>query len=138
MFQGAEVIRSGGWKSMKIQARWFILALVAVAGVLFGAAAASAQTTVEATAEWGAPTAGTPVVNYIVQFSSDGGAWETVANTPDTSYGASLEAGHSYRVRVAGVDAEGRQGPFSLPSEPYVAGELDPGPPGAPGQPIPL
>ena len=123
---------------MKIQNQWIILALIAVAGVLVGAAAASAQTVVEAIAEWGAPTVGTPVVDYVVQLSADGGDWQTVANTPDTVYDVDLDAGHSYRIRVAGIDAEGRQGPFSLPSEPYVAGELDPGPPGVPGQPMPL
>lgn len=131
-------IESGGRQIMKTQYQWLILALVAAAGVLFGAAAASAQTTVEATAEWGAPTTGTPVVDYVVQLSADGGTWETIANTPDTIYGVDLETGHSYRVRVAGIDAEGRQGPWSLPSEPYIAGDIDPGPPGAPGQPVPL
>ena len=38
-----------------------------------------------------------------------------------------------YTVRVAGVDAQSRQGPFSPPSESYTPAV---GPPGQPGQPI--
>ena len=46
---------------------------------------------------------------------------------------ATLDGTH--RIRVAGVDALDRQGPFSVPSDPYTP--LD-SPPSEPGKPIPV
>ena len=75
--------------------------------------------------EWTAPTSGTPVHHYVA---------EVLVNEKDTLYFDSipneatlLEAtyGNKYRMRVAGVDAAGVQGPWSEWSNPY-APELPP------------
>lgn len=95
---------------------------------------AAAQTEPNAQATWGPPTYGTPVVHYVLQLSTDEGAWEQVATTAGTSYDLTLTEGHSYRIRVAGVDAEGRQGPFCAPSPEYSPGSGSTAP-GQPGQP---
>jgi len=94
---------------------------------------ALAQTTVDVAYVWTAPTTGSPVDHYVVQHSADGGAWVTLGTAPDLSFTLSAEYGVSHRIRVAGVDAQNRQGPYSLPSEAYTP---DAGAPGQPGQPI--
>ena len=77
---------------------------------------------------------GSPVDHYVVQHSADGRNWVTVDDTvTQLSYILSAEYGVSHQIRVAGVDAQNRQGPFSLPSDPYTP---DAGAPGQPGQPI--
>ena len=83
---------------------------------------------VNVTYEWTAPTTGEPVDHYVVQ-RHNGSAWGgEVTATGNT---ATLEMESGWRVRVAGVDALGRQGPWSEESEAY----LDAGAPGAPGKP---
>lgn len=84
-------------------------------------------------ASWSPPTEGSPVEHYILQISRDGGPFETVATTPDTTYQVELEHESTYIARVAGVDAQQRQGPWSEPSEPYSPFEHDLS--GQPGQP---
>lgn len=111
---------------------------VAVLGVLaalsfLAAPPAAAQTSVEVSATWEPPTEGSPVVHYVFQLSVDGGAFTTVGTVEGTTYELELEIGHTYVARVAGVDAQDRQGPWSLPSEPYSP---DTGPPGQPGKPM--
>jgi len=91
-----------------------------------------AQTQIQATATWTAPTEGSPVDHYVVELSVDGGEYINAGMTPTTSITLNLDVLQEYVVRVAGVDALDRQGPWSLPSEPYVP---DPGAPTAPGQP---
>lgn len=87
----------------------------------------------DVTFTWTAPTEGSPVVVYQVQLSENGGPYTTVsASETDTQYTFSLDYGTTYTVRVAGVDAQGRRGPWSLPSDPYTP---DLGPPGTPGKP---
>ena len=111
-----------------------LMALVAIATIgLLGALPAAAQTTVEVTASWTPPTEGSPVHHYILQLSTDGGPFTTVGSVSGTSYVLDLEVGHSYVARVAGVDDQGRQGPYSADSDPYSPGV---GPPGQPGKPI--
>ena len=97
------------------------------------ASTAMAQTEVEATCEWAAPTTGSPVLLYVIEHSVIDGAWTQIATTSATTYTFMVSVGDSHRVRVAGVDADGDQGPFSLPSDPYIP---DLGPPGQPGKPI--
>jgi len=109
-----------------------VLGVLATLG-LFGALPAAAQTTVEVTASWTAPTEGSPVQHYILQLSTDGGPYTTVGTVTGTSYVLNLAIDHTYTARVAGVDAQSRQGPWSLPSDPYSP---DLGPPGQPGKPI--
>lgn len=99
------------------------------------AGAAGAQTEVEATAGWSPPTYGTPVVHYVVQHSVNEGAWATVGTTTETQYTLTISFSDDHRVRVAGVDAEGRQGPFSLPSNTYNPSDGAVTGPAQPGQP---
>lgn len=94
----------------------------------------AAAQTVDATASWTAPTEGSPVDHYVLQLSENGGPFYTVSDTiTTTSFDVQLENLTTYVARVAGVDAQDRQGPWSEPSEPYTP---DLGPPGAPTQPI--
>ena len=94
---------------------------------------AAAQTTINVSYTWTAPTTGSAVATYVVEQSIDGGTWAQVATTSTNSYTLAASAGHSHRIRVAGVDASNRQGTYSDPSDPYVA---DAGAPGQPGKPI--
>lgn len=111
-----------------------IIILIALS-VIVGAGTAWAQTEVEATAAWDPPTYGTPVVHYVLQHSVNDGAWTTVGTTPDTEYTLTISFDDVHRVRVAGVDAEGRQGPYSLPSAGYNPSIGSEGP-AQPGQPV--
>ena len=102
--------------------------------LILTAGPASAQTTeVQVNYGWTAPTTGTPVDHYVVQHSVNGGTWTQVATASNNTYTLTASVGDSHQIRVAGVDAEDRMGPFSEPSDPYAP---DAGPPGQPGQPI--
>lgn len=102
--------------------------------VLLVSATALAQTLPPQRFAWTAPTTGEPAVSYVVQTRENGGAWSTVGTTADTFYVfTNLSQTSTWEIRVAGVDAQDRQGPFSLPSLPLVG---DQGPPGAPGTPV--
>lgn len=105
----------------------FALALVAMASV-----SAQAQN-VQVTASWTAPSTGSPVHHYVVQVSANGGAYLPAGTSTTTSLVLTLPIGATYTVRVAGIDAQDRQGPYSSPSDPYTP---DLGPPGQPGKPI--
>jgi hypothetical protein len=104
--------------------------LMACALVMVVATAACAQSTVPVILTWMAPATGSPVNEYTLQLSSDGGPYDTVATTPTTSVEVQLVAGHTYTARVAGRDYKGRMGDWSSPSLPY---EADAGRPGVPG-----
>ena len=112
---------------ISITALMFALALVGFA------TPAAAQTTVEVTYVWTAPSTGTPVEHYIVEHSTNGGGYSQIATTASTTYTLVATIGDSHQIRVRGVDGEDREGPNSLPSEPYVP---DLGPPGQPGKPV--
>jgi len=99
------------------------------------AAPAMAQTTVELSYTWTAPTTGSAVDHYVVQHRVNGGDWVQVATTSTNSYTLTATYGESHEIRVAGVDASNRQGAFSVASDPITP---DPGAPGAPGKPIPF
>lgn len=101
--------------------------------LLLLAATPSLAVPVQAVATWNAPSTGSPVAHYEVQLKTDAGNWVSVPDTTATSYLFTLESGHTYRVHVAGVDAQGRQGPWSADSDPYTP---DLGAPGAPSKPI--
>ena len=109
-----------------------VLGVLAVLS-LVGALPAAAQTSVQVTASWNPPTEGSPVQHYVFQLSIDGAPFSTIGTVQGTSYQLELEIGRTYIARVAGVDAQDRQGPWSLPSDPYAP---DVGPPGQPGKPI--
>jgi hypothetical protein len=106
---------------------------LALAVLVVGALPAQAQTTVQVTASWTAPSTGSPVHHYVVQLSTNGGAYQAAGTTTTLSITLTLTVGSTYTVRVAGVDALSRQGTYSLPSEAYTP---DIGAPGQPGKPI--
>lgn len=109
-------------------------ALTAILALLiFTTGQALAQTEMEGRYTWTVPEGGSPVVQYVVQHRVDGGDWVTVGTSPTNTYTLMLTVGQSHEMRVAGVDAENRTGPFSVPSDPYVP---DPGAPAQPGKPI--
>lgn len=94
-----------------------------------------AQTTsMNITYHFTAPTTGSLVDYYIVQSSESGTTWTTLSIRPTTnSFSINVPVGINVQVRVAGVDAQGRQGPWSVASDPFVP---DAGAPGAPGKPV--
>jgi hypothetical protein len=118
--------------SMTKYARILSVLGVLLALAVLGASSAVAQT-VEVTASWTPPSEGSPVHHYVLQLSTNGGPYATVGSTTTTTYVMELEVGQTYRARVAGVDAEGRMGPYSEESDPYTP---DLGPPGQPGKPM--
>jgi len=95
--------------------------LVAILGLFLAALSGKAQDEaprlVDATCSWGAPTYGTPVHHYVLQLVKLGGAafdTTTFDSIQAESTSLELELGYTYKARVAGVDAQGRQGPWSL------------------------
>ncbi len=109
------------------------LALAFLTTVLLAAPASAQTTTVNVSYTWTAPTTGTAVTSYVIEQSIDGGAWTQVATSSTTSYTLAASVGHAHRIRVAGVDAQSRQGVYSAASDAYTP---DAGAPGAPGKPI--
>jgi hypothetical protein len=118
---------------MKQQRRFALIGTGVIIALL--ALTASAQNAVEIEYTWTAPTGGSPVDHYVVEHSVNGGAFAQIGTTPTNSYILQATPGDTHQIRVAGVDALGRQGPLSEASEPYTP-EL--GPPGQPGQPVPV
>jgi hypothetical protein len=110
--------------------RWLIAA--ALVAVLAPAALAQ-TTTMQVSYTWTAPTTGSPVDHYVVQHSINGGAWVQVATVTTTAYVLTATIGEPHQIRVAGVDAQGRQGVWSTASDAYTP---DAGAPGQPGKPV--
>jgi hypothetical protein len=73
------------------------------------------------------------VNHYIVQHSIAGGAWTQIASVTTTTYVLAATIGEAHQIRVAGVDAQSRQGVWSTASDAYTP---DPGAPGMPGKPV--
>ena len=82
---------------------------------------------------WTAPVGGSAVDYYACQVRTAGGEWGVCSgNTVGESITVIEDNGvQGLQLRVAGVDADDRQGPWSLPSVPYG----DAGPPSAQGAP---
>jgi hypothetical protein len=111
------------------------LLMILVALVVLVPMVVEAQTTtMPVTYTWTAPTTGSAVHHYIVQTSANLTAWTTLTAQPATPVITIPAAvGVNIQIRVAGVDAQGRQGLWSDPSIPFV---LDAGAPGVSGTPI--
>ena len=77
------------------------------------------QATMDAVYRWKPSVKGSPAVIYVVQVRVDGGPWATVMHVHTNEVKAPLELLKTYEIRVAGVDAKGRQGPWSKASDPY-------------------
>ena len=76
---------------------------------------------------WTAPEYGTPVEHYIAQVMVNDVDIQTLDNIPSEFVSVVVVYGNNYRIRVAGVDADGNQGPYSEWSDPYTP---EVGPPG--------
>ena len=94
---------------------------------------AQAQTSQPVNFQWTAPTTGAPVAHYVVEHSVNGGDWTAIGTSDTNTYTLTASVGDSHQIRVAGVDADSRQGVYSDASASYVP-LMDP--PGQPGQPI--
>ena len=106
-----------------------------IAAVMLLSALAIGQTTsVNVTYTWTAPITGSAVHHYVVQTSADGTTWTTLAVQPaNPTVTVNAPVGVQLLVRVAGVDAQSRQGVWSATSDPFVP---DAGAPGAPSKPV--
>ncbi len=65
---------------------------------------------------WSPPESGTPVLRYVIQVRKNGTIAASLADQTSDSipaYALAVTYGDEYEIRVAGVDAEGRVGPFS-------------------------
>jgi hypothetical protein len=120
---------------MKRQLRILLVSPCAFLAFLALVPAAAGQTTQDVTFTWTPPTTGSPVDHYVVEHSVNGGPWVQIATVVSNSFTLAATLGDPHQIRVAGVDALDRQGPFSEPSDPYTPEQ---GPPGQPGQPIPI
>lgn len=109
------------------------IVVVAAFAALIVPTLALAQTDMTVSYQWSAPTTGSTVDHYVVQHQVNTGSWTTVGETDATSYTLALSVGDSHQIRVAAVDAEGRQGIWSVASDPHTP---DPGAPGQPGKPV--
>ena len=66
-------------------------------------------------------------------MKTDAGAFVNYVTTTVPNALVTLESGHTYVIRVAAIDAQGRQGVWSADSDPYTP---DLGAPGGCGKPI--
>lgn len=108
------------------------LIAVALLLVLFSLPA-GAQTSTSVTYTWTAPTTGSPCVSYEVERTIDAGTtWVAYTTTTSTTAIVVAPANVAIQIRVRGVDALGRKGPWSQPADPY---SYDPGAPGSCGKP---
>lgn len=108
--------------------------MLAVGVLLVGTLAIAAGTTRSVTYRCTKPTTGSPVVTYNWYTSDNAGTtWTLAATSTDTFVTLSLTLLKTYIVKVEGVDALNRHGPFSVNADPFTP---DDGPPGAPGKPV--
>ncbi len=107
--------------------------LICVLAFSMAATSALAQTEMDVDYSWTAPTSGSAVDHYVIEHSIDGGSWTQIATSNSNTFTLTATVGLSHQIRVAGVDASDRQGPFSVASDAYSP---DPGLPSQPGKPI--
>lgn len=105
-----------------------------VAVLLISTLVIGQTTVVNVTWTWTPPTTGSVVHHYVVQTTNNGSTWTTITAQPTTaSITLPCQVGTNIQIRVAGVDAQGRQGVWSEMADPFVP---DAGVPGAPGKPV--
>lgn len=109
-----------------------LIAGCALAGVASPIAADNLDVPPPVTWAWSAPTDGAPVHHYEVELAIDEEPFALHSVTYQTRFTLSdVDYMQLYRIRVCAVSAEGRKGPYSEVSEPFIA-EL-PEPPRPPG-----
>lgn len=108
--------------------------IAVVAVVLMSTLVLGQTTTINLNYTWTAPVDGSPVHHYVVQSSSNGTTWVNLPMQPTTAATTvPAPVGIQIQIRVAGVDAQGRQGVWSEAADPFVP---DAGAPGAPSKPV--
>lgn len=107
--------------------------ILAVGMVIAMCGMAMAQLDYAATMTWTAPTSGSAVDHYVVEIYADDVLASTIPSVLENTYQITgLNFDVVYKVRVAGVDAFDRMGPWSLFSNDLI----DAGPPGVTGVPV--
>lgn len=81
--------------------------------------------------QWTPPVGGSPVVRYDVEIDTDGQIVLTSTAGTENTFSVIYDFGETVAIRVRGVDAQGRTGPWSEWSDPYS----DDGPPSGCGKP---
>lgn len=74
---------------------------------------------------WSAPTTGTPAVSYKAEVKVNDRDLLVFEGLQDESVSIQVDYGNKYLVRVAAIDSQNKQGPWSAWSVAY-APELDP------------
>jgi hypothetical protein len=80
---------------------------------------ASGDEFMTANVRWQTPTTGAPAVRYLLRIRDlDGSLYETysveaVSGSEQSFVFTKVQFAHQYQARVAGIDARGRQGPWS-------------------------
>lgn len=117
---------------MKRMNKSILILTIGLMGLAFSQGAAFAQTEIPVNYTWTAPTTGTPVAHYIVQHSVNAGEWTQIDTAGSNTYTLVASIGDSHQIRVAGVDSEARQGPYSVASDAFIPNLISPGEPGKP------
>jgi hypothetical protein len=108
-----------------------LVALTTLVLIVLGGVAMAQE---EVTYTWTAPTTGSAVHHYVFQQSVDEAPFVTIDdNVLDNTFVITLDYSLNHVVRIAGVDSLGRQGPWSVSSDPYTPSL---GSPGVPGKPV--
>lgn len=107
------------------------ISLITALAVIAGYGITSWGQTPEVQYHWTEPTTGSPVAFYRGELTLVREDTTRTSITPifETTYSLEYQWGTHIQFRVAAVDSQGRQGPWSVPSAWWV----DDGPPGAPG-----
>ena len=97
-----------------------LIVFLSAAFLSMGAAPAEALET-EVRFSWSESDQGTPAIHYVMEIEKRHGEElddrSSIDNILEPTHVILVEYGFKYRVRVAGVDAQGHQGPWSLWSE---------------------
>lgn len=110
------------------------LLAITISALLMASLVIGQTTIINATYSWTAPTTGSAVHHYAVQSSNNGTTWTTLTVQPtSTSVTLACPVGVPIYIRVAGVDAQNRQGVWSESSDQFIP---DAGAPGACGKPV--
>lgn len=92
-------------------------ARIAIVAAVLLLPALSASQPVDVFLRWTAPRQGAAVDHYNVYHIQDDGLAVLQGVEPDTTFTLHAERGIRHRIRVSGVDDEGREGPLSLASD---------------------
>lgn len=120
-----EKMKSSMWKVL------LVIVLVALAGVGTALIQGNKELVTEEAPdiefEWAAPTMGSPVHHYVAEVRVNEMDIQYFDNIAGEELLVPSKFGDQYRIRVAGVDSEGYQGPWSDWSQPYFRDISAPG-----------